>query len=87
MNGKGSCESCGQRIQNTVFDKCMFCGVALPEHQQFTEAEKEEVLAQQKQAELDSYKMRESNKLNLSGSSDFGFGLDFGSSDSGGTCD
>jgi hypothetical protein len=87
MNEKGNCESCGQRIQNIVFDKCMFCVVALPEHQQFTKAEKTEVLAQQKQAELDSYKMRESKKINISGSSDFGFGLDFDSSDSGGTCD
>lgn len=81
MDNKGNCESCGQKIQNTVFDKCMYCGVELPDHQKFSDSEKEEVLAQLKQADLDDFNARQSNQAKQRDSSigsDFSIGTEIG---------
>lgn len=74
---KGNCESCSQRIQNTVFDKCMYCGALLPEHQRFSDSEKEEVLAQLKKADLDDFNARQSRLSDSSRS--YSLDIDFGS--------
>jgi uncharacterized membrane protein len=87
LNDKGNCEACGQKIQNTVFDKCMYCGTALPKYQSFSAAEKEAVLAKQKQAELDEAKLSKSKpNKHFGGDSGGGF-LGGDSGDFGGSCD
>ena len=63
----------------------MYCGVDLLNHQKFSDSEKEEVLAQKRQTELNAVKAKLSEQRNsFSGS---GFGLDlnieFGSDSSG----
>lgn len=62
----------------------MYCGEVLPKHQIFSENEKETILANQKQAELDEAKVSKSKSNNH-------FGRDGGvfylGGDSGGSCD
>ena len=36
---KGNCSKCGQKIQKSVSDKCMYCGAPLEAAQVFTEEE------------------------------------------------
>ncbi len=40
---KGNCSKCGQKIQKTTSDKCMYCGAPLKPDQVFTQKEKEEI--------------------------------------------
>jgi len=40
---KGNCSKCGQKIQKTASDKCMYCGTALKADQVFTTEEKETI--------------------------------------------
>jgi hypothetical protein len=40
---KGNCSKCGQKIQKTTSDKCMYCGTPLKPDQIFTQEEKEEI--------------------------------------------
>ena len=87
MFEKGNCESCGQKIQNTVFDKCMYCGAVLLEHQKFSDSEKEEILAQQKQAKLNDLESTKSNHSSPSVNPDASLGSSVFGSDFGGFCD
>ena len=63
----------------------MYCGVDLLNHQKFSDSEKEEVLAQKRQAELDAVKAKLPEQRKSSSSSDFSFDLyiEFGSDSSG----
>ena len=85
MIDKGNCESCGHKIQNTVLDKCMYCGVDLLNHQKFSDSEKEEVLAQKRQTELDAVKAKLSEQRKSSVGPDFGLdpNIEFTSDSSG----
>ena len=40
---KGSCSKCGQKIQKTNSDACMYCGAPLKPDQSFTKEEKNEI--------------------------------------------
>jgi predicted amidophosphoribosyltransferase len=40
---KGNCSKCGQKIQKTTSNKCMYCGTPLQPDQAFTQEEKEEI--------------------------------------------
>ena len=53
----------------------MYCGVVLPDHQKFSELEKEEALALRRKAELDDVKAKLFEHRRSSGSSDSGLDL------------
>ncbi|WP_413665436.1 hypothetical protein [Microbulbifer sp. CNSA002] len=82
---KGLCHICGRRIQNTGFDKCMYCGVELLENQKFTESEKSLIEDKRKSVEKELRKKKAAQTGVPSSTDGFGGGIDFGFGDSG--CD
>ena len=83
ITDKGNCSQCGQKVQHTTHDKCMYCGAILNSSQRFTEDEKAIIENRQKQR-AQEYKKRQQSRSGHSG------GLDttgFCDTDFGGGCD
>jgi glutaredoxin len=64
---KGNCSKCGQKIQKTASDKCMYCGTALKADQVFTKEEKEKInldkkLLRKEQHEKEMERLREARR-------------------------
>ena len=45
-----SCIKCKRVLQNTTFDKCMYCGEEIPVEQRLSNSQKEEIANKQKEA-------------------------------------
>jgi hypothetical protein len=79
---KGNCSKCGQKIQKTISDKCMYCGAPLEAAQIFTEEEKEIINLNKKSLrkelhEKEMERLRKRRKTTTD-SVDLGVMVDFG---------
>lgn len=54
---KGNCSKCGQKIQKTTSDRCMYCGAPLELNQIFTEEEKEAINLSKKSLRKELHEM------------------------------
>jgi hypothetical protein len=77
---KGNCSKCGQKIQKTVSDKCMYCGAPLEAAQVFTEEEKETISLNKKslRKELHKKEMERLRKGRKSTAASGGFDIEIG---------
>ncbi|MBB5213125.1 hypothetical protein [Microbulbifer hydrolyticus] len=82
---KGLCHICDRQIQNTGFDKCMYCGAELLENQKFTESEKALLADMRKSVETELRQKKAAQTGAPTSTDGFVGGLDFGFGDS--SCD
>jgi DNA-directed RNA polymerase subunit RPC12/RpoP len=77
---KGDCSKCGQKIQKTMSDKCMYCGAPLEAAQFFTEEEKETISLNKKllRKELHEKEMERLRKGRKSTAAFSGFDIEIG---------
>ena len=77
---KGNCSKCGQKIQKTISDKCMYCGAPLEAAQIFTEEEKETINLNKKslRKELHEKEMERLRKGRKSTAASGGFDIEIG---------
>ena len=84
---KGKCRECGQVIQASAFNKCMYCGHPLPQDQQVSDQELAAVRHRQQQA-IEQEKQQHQQRMKKlgkqsSGAGDVGGFGDWGGSDGG----
>ena len=72
MNDKGNCQNCSQRIQNTTFNKCMFCGAELPEEKAFSESDIHQMKEKQKLADIEERALDEKARARTRANNSFG---------------